>query len=882
MVRRVSHSWQWLWQAGRTVIITSVAVAAGVVGVRQLGFMQPLELNFYDRLLRLRPAEPTDGRLLIVGITEDDLRRWQYPVPNKTLLEALQKLENGQPRAIGLDIIRDMSVQGAPGEREALLQFMRDSAVLVSVCRVPDRTGNLAADQGFPPPEGLQPEQFGAANLGADPDNVVRRAFLTLTPPGPVAAPDNGQPAVAPGSPCDDPNQVIPYFGLQLALNYLEQEKIELEMTPEGFIQLGKAVFKPLKVNTGPYRDREIGGRQGYQILINYRANRQIAETVTLTEVLEGKVGRDRIQDRVVLIGYVAESVKDDFPTPFNQQRNLPPMPGVVIHAHVVSQTLSTVLDQRPLLWFWHPALEAFWIVFWSGFGATLAWWLRRPLWLIGAIALASGSLFALSYAIFTQAGWIPVVPPLLAFLLASGVVVIFTRGVAQAIYAGVRGFLKLDIEIDKEKKEKDVAEITESSYFQELQTRSEELRRQKGSTTPEAPSSPSQLIETPMIPSAQPSNNPQIPDSDRAAIPPAAETDAPNDDPLVVQYRPDLDVLTPRPDPAPYLNLDVDLIQLFGDEEPAAAAPTSPPEESTAVTPPSSSWLGDDELEDDDETFAYERLADLEETAAEMPPAHLPNPNSPTLMKTPDAKPPAVPDHLVPGTISHLEAVLRQQVLRTEAPEPAHMAETTAAADDLPEEAPDEWDTEPVEMPSLADLLQPLEQEEMPSLADLLQSPAQEQRIAVNETQTVTQATASFPSERDKLSDLEDLLQPPGQETFDFVSPGSDGSVITPLPEAPLPDVVQAAQSPASAEADATESPLVATSPLASLFQPPATAIEATAAASLSSYQAGSYQEVEAVNSAPNSAHGTVPTAESLDQLFESVEDYYRQLKGR
>lgn len=855
-------------------MITSVAVAAGVIGIRQLGLMQPLELNFYDRLLRLRPAEPTDGRLLVVGITEDDLRRWQYPVPNKTLLKALQKLENEQPRAIGLDIIRDTSVQGVPGEREALLQFMRDSGVLVTVCRVPDRTGNLAADQGFPPPEGLQPEQFGAANLGADPDNVVRRAFLTLTPPEPVETPDKAQPPTTPGSPCEDPNQVIPYFGLQLALNYLDQEKIELEMTSEGLIRLGKAVFKPLEVNTGPYRDREIGGRQGYQMLINYRANRQIAETVTLTEVLEGKVGRDRIHDRVVLIGYIAESVKDDFPTPFNQQRNLPPMPGVVIHAHVVSQILSTVLDQRPLLWFWHPALEAFWIVAWSGFGATLAWWLRRPLWLIGAIALASSSLLGLSYAIFTQAGWIPVVPPLLAFLLASGVVIIFTRGVAQAIYAGVRGFLKLDIEIDKEKKEKDVAEITASSYFQELQTRSEELRRQKGATPPEASSSPSQRIETPMKPSAQPAQNHPVPNSDPTAMPPTSETDAPNDEPLVVQYRPDLDVLTPRPDPAPYLNLDVDLIQLFGEEDPATVTPTAPPEESAAVTSASSSWLEDDELEDDDDTFAYERLADLEEPAAAAPPPHLPHLNSPTPMKTPDAKPPAVPDHLVPGTISHLEAVLRQKVLRTEASEPPPVAEP-AAADDLPEEKPDTLDADPVEMPSLADLLQPFEQEKMPSLADLLQSPAQEQRIAVNETQTVTQVSAASPAERTKLFDLEDLLQPPGQKTFDFVSPGSDGSVITPLPEAPLPDVAQSAQPVAAAGAEATESPLVAASPLASLFQPSETATEAVAAA-------GSYQEEEAVNPVLSSAHGITSTTEALDQLFESVQDYYRQLRGR
>jgi CHASE2 domain-containing sensor protein len=443
-----------------------------------LGLFQPLELNFYDRLLRVRPSEEPDSRLLVVGITEEDLRRWQYPVPNKTILELLQRLEASEPRAIGLDIIRDAAVQGQPGEREALLQFMQESGVLVAVCRVPDRLGG-ASGQGFPPPEGLQPEQFGAANLGVDPDNVARRAFLTLTPPS-LTTGSTGANTPAPPSPCDDSTKTIPYFGLQLALNYLDAEKIQLETTPEQYIKLGDTVFQPLQPNTGPYRSPDVGGKQGYQLLINYRANRQIATQVTLTEVLEGKVGRDRIKDKVVLIGYVAESVKDDFATPFNQQRNLPPMPGVVIHAHTVSQILSTVLDQRPQFWFWQPQLEGVWILGWSVFGALLAWRFRHPFLLLGAIVVSAWSLIGISYWIFTQAGWIPVVPPLLAFLLASGIVVIFTRGVAQAIYAGVKGLLKLDIEIDQEKKDRDVAEITESSYFQELQARSEELRRQK------------------------------------------------------------------------------------------------------------------------------------------------------------------------------------------------------------------------------------------------------------------------------------------------------------------------------------------------------------------------------------------------------------------
>jgi len=592
MVRRFSDSWRSLWHSSRTVLLTSAAVTVGIIGLREVGALQALELNFYDRMMRLRPSEQPDSRLLVVSITEEDLRRWKYPISDKTLLDALERLEAEEPRAIGLDIIRDGSVQGPAGDRQALLQFMQESGVLVAVCRVPDRTGSTT-DQGFPPPEGLAPEQFGAANLGADPDNVIRRAFLTLTPPEKPQQSDASTPAPV-ASPCNDSTQTIPYFGLQLALNYLDTENIQMEPTPDNFIKLGSTIFKPLPARTGPYRSADIGGKQGYQMLINYRANRQLAEEVTLTDVLEGKVSGDRIKDKVVLVGYIAESVKDTFATPFNQQRNLPPMPGVVIHAHVVSQILSAVQNQRSLIWFWHPALESIWIAAWAVGGALLAWRIRRPLLLLGAIGLGGLTIFGISYWLFTQAGWIPVVPPLLTFILGSGVVVLFTRGVAQAIYEGVRGFLKLDIEIDKEKKERDVAEIAESDYFRDLQARSEELRREKQTTNGSASDLLDQISSSSAATTMQNSNSannhhpghnsnqpPVSPDTTDADLQEAPE------EPLIVQYRPDLDAITPPIEPTPYLNLDVDLIQLFADDRAPAEAPPVPPMPPESPVPP-------------------------------------------------------------------------------------------------------------------------------------------------------------------------------------------------------------------------------------------------------------------------------------------------------
>ena len=52
-----------------TVTLTSVIITVLVVILRLLGLLQSWELQSYDRLMRIRPDEEQDDRLLIVTIT---------------------------------------------------------------------------------------------------------------------------------------------------------------------------------------------------------------------------------------------------------------------------------------------------------------------------------------------------------------------------------------------------------------------------------------------------------------------------------------------------------------------------------------------------------------------------------------------------------------------------------------------------------------------------------------------------------------------------------------------------------------------------------------------------------------------------------------------
>lgn len=121
-------------EMGRPVLFTSLTLTALVVGLRYLGSFQGMELSAYDHLARIQSDAGEDDRLLIIGITEADVQqRQEWPISDQTLAELLTRVEQQQPIAIGLDVMRDIPI----GEgREALLQVLRESDRIITVCKV--------------------------------------------------------------------------------------------------------------------------------------------------------------------------------------------------------------------------------------------------------------------------------------------------------------------------------------------------------------------------------------------------------------------------------------------------------------------------------------------------------------------------------------------------------------------------------------------------------------------------------------------------------------------------------------------------------------------------------------------------------------------------
>ncbi|OCQ96595.1 serine/threonine protein kinase [Nostoc sp. MBR 210] len=381
------------------VIVTSVLVTLVLVGVQRLRLLEYFELKVFDQMMQRRADLPPDPRLLIVGFTEEDIQQLKHGTPTDEELDRLLgKLESNQASVIALDFFRDVPIN--PGHTQ-LINRLQTSNTIIPICSTTT-----------PPPPGLDPNNVGFADLPEDPDAVIRRALLFVSPD--------------PKVPCQSQQSLA----VLAALKYLtDTAKIqpEISQTDEGLqLKLGKTLFHRLPSDAGGYVAADNGG---FQILLNYRAFHNIARTVSFTDVLNNKVNPDWVKGKIVLIGATAPSKQDIRNTPYatGKQDNTGKMPGIVIHAHIVSEILSAVLDQRRIFWYFPEWGELIWLWGWTVIGSLIGWKIKHPM-LLGLSG--GGALVGLvggGFIIFTQAGWVPIAQPVLGLIAAAGSVVVYT-----------------------------------------------------------------------------------------------------------------------------------------------------------------------------------------------------------------------------------------------------------------------------------------------------------------------------------------------------------------------------------------------------------------------------------------------------------------------
>ncbi|MEM9004018.1 MAG: CHASE2 domain-containing protein [Cyanobacteria bacterium P01_F01_bin.86] len=394
--------------------VVSLTITTCLILLNSTGLFQILEWAILDQYFHLRPAEEIDSRFLVITVDEPDISEFkQWPLSDEVLAEILTQISQYQPSVIGLDLYRDFPV---PSSQETLAAVSQNTPELEEIFKnTPNLIGvEKIGNKSVPPPPILaELDQVAMADVVMDDDGTVRRALLSA----------------------NVGRELRWALGTAVALYYLEQKGITLETHPSSNkAQLGAVSFPRLKPDGGGYANVDT---TGYQILLNFRGPDDAFESVSVTDVWEGRLSAEQVRDRIVLIGSIAPSLNDFVYTPYNTSAltQASQSPGVAIHTHIASQIVSAVLDERSLIRSWPAVVEWGWAFLWCTLGSGI---ILIPLWYghngltvfvsIGTRILGlSAVLLTLNFLLFLNGWWVPSLPSLIG-LATSAVAILTTK----------------------------------------------------------------------------------------------------------------------------------------------------------------------------------------------------------------------------------------------------------------------------------------------------------------------------------------------------------------------------------------------------------------------------------------------------------------------
>lgn len=416
----------------RWIFLGSLASAALVILFRIYGGLQGLEIGFYD-FLQLSWSRGRDDRILIIQATQEDVLIQQQngedvvgSFSNQTLGNLLEEINSLNPAVIGLDIYRENFLDDAMEEERNLKNILAEDDVF-GICKRPqvEEGGTDRSDQtvslAVAPSPHIAENRIGFSDFLLDRDTIVRRHVLG----GFGDRFGSEQDCLASES-----------FNLIVANHYLKTQNfddIEADMAagirldnPPGqhcrvVLPNGK-VSQSLQPFTGGYQG-ELRIEAACQVLLKYRVDEdtyQSAEMFTVQQVLQGALAGRDLTETIVLVGVTrTDGYRDYWNTPYNVAMGNQ-MPGVMLHAQMISQLLDASLGKSPLIWvmpFWG---EWLWILLWSSVGGMIVWKIQLLPLRLGTLVMAGGVGFVICYVGFQAFyGWLPFVPIVLVLAAA-------------------------------------------------------------------------------------------------------------------------------------------------------------------------------------------------------------------------------------------------------------------------------------------------------------------------------------------------------------------------------------------------------------------------------------------------------------------------------
>ena len=390
------------WINRRSLAISTAIPLIVYLVIFFLGGLRRFEYNLYDFYLGLRPNEPIDSRIVIVGITEEDLEKLDLDrLDDGTLVKVLQKIKANSPRVIGLDLHRNIPVclaaDSCKSDSHKLASLFRDTPNLIGIEKT--TAGNPKEKPILPHPELAKAKRTGDSALIEDSDRIVRRSYFYLT--------------------LEDGESFLDSLGATLALKYLAQEDINLIIEGRN-LSLNQAVFKEISPQFKFYKF-EIGGYfypakdiGGYQILLNYRQNKHPFKQISISQILEDNFNEEDLRDKIVLLGATYELSKDIYSVPhFQPGEDFDDFSfGVEIHAQLASYLVNAALENRTVFKFLPGLVNNSLIILLLLEPLLLIYWLdKKRQKALNLLLLAGGQIaviFAGSWLSLSLGYWLP------------------------------------------------------------------------------------------------------------------------------------------------------------------------------------------------------------------------------------------------------------------------------------------------------------------------------------------------------------------------------------------------------------------------------------------------------------------------------------------
>lgn len=383
-----------------------VVLASAGAAVYLSGQAPGLEFFARDWLMRTRGPLSPPGEVVIAAIDEESIKRFgRFPWPRSVMARALERLREAHPRAVGLDVL--YTDPSNAGEDASLGQSIKKAGNIVLAAQLANDRGEDRAVWLKPLPEYESAAAgVGHVNVYTGYDGVARTLLLRDV---------------------DDDGESFWAMAVEL-IRVGESLGRNAVMAFPNSVVIGEHQI-PIPEN----REELLIDSQGAgyrkidaaQLIIDYvgPTGAFAARTVSIADVIDGKIAPEQLRDRYVLIGATASSLGERIASPLIHETDAGGKirseltPGVEILANQLHTILRNRFFRELSAWlsFLSAAVVAAAVILFAAANHGKFESLRQ----IAAAVILLGSILTISYLVYTR--WL-ILPPLLPMLISFAI----------------------------------------------------------------------------------------------------------------------------------------------------------------------------------------------------------------------------------------------------------------------------------------------------------------------------------------------------------------------------------------------------------------------------------------------------------------------------